>query len=114
MSHKHWRVGVRGSSRGAPGCTTAGVEDRTEAFYPWSPSVPFRLCVTVPASMMAKNSPADPCFELVPIEGAGDEAKQKDARTHLARSDTTPGPMQMTRCFRARESSGFLLTVPVS
>lgn len=66
------------------------------------------------AFTITKNLPADLCFELVQNGSVEDEASKQEAQMHLARSDTAAGLMQMTRCFRAQEISGFLLTVPAS
>lgn len=52
--------------------------------------------------MITKNSPADLCFELVQMEGEGDEAN-KEPRCFLARCATSPGVQEMTRCCRTRE-----------
>lgn len=77
-----------------PGTTLVGIlEDRTEVFYLWTVSVLFCLRLMVPAFTITKNSPADPCFELVHIEGVEDEANKKGDQMHLARSDTTTGLM---------------------
>lgn len=114
MLHKHSACQDKKLLLGEPGTALVGVlEDRTEVFCIWTLSVLFCcVCLMLPAFMITKNSPADLCFELVQIEGVGDEANKKP-RCFLAQSDTTPGLMEKTRCCRTREITALPVPVPL-